>query len=103
MQLVADTHDTLSRRGKVPGEGVGLATIDHAVPSHCSISVFGNAKPIPMIWVIVPVMTQWVGVVHDTPEKAKSTSISTPDEPMLVHFVPFHCSTIMKLSGRPEP
>ena len=102
MQSVGVEHDTLSSRGYAPPVVFGLATIAQLEPSHCSMSGRTMSVLTEVNWVIAPVMTQLVALVHDTPPNVRSTAISEPDEPIAVHLAPSHRSIRMWLKARPE-
>ena len=73
--------------GFVP-EGLGLATIFHDVPSHCSTSVRGVTGPFPA----EPTAKHSVGVAHEIPKNPLPVP-ATLGVDITDHTLPSQCST----------
>jgi hypothetical protein len=99
-QFVALEQDTPLSVTVVAPAGVGLATIDHVVPFHCSISVV-DVSVVREAAAASPTATQLVGLEHDTPSSSTNGSfrgvgLATIDQP-----VPFQRSINEPFASEP--
>jgi len=85
-QFAASEQDTPFSVTVVAPAGVGLATIDHVVPFHCSINVF-DMSVVAETSAVSPTATQLVGLEHDTPSRSRNDCVralglATIDQPV---------------------